>query len=277
MAEERKVEFAGNGTIKKCPNCGVQLDVFQARCPACGFAISGVEKDNTLQKFADMYINERDKERKLEMIDTFPIPNTIEDTIEFAILAVQQIKSFSTRQKENMKVGNPYMTLIGQSFGISDIFSRKKITDNDFLIAWKNKLDQVCQKARLAYPNDKASLQHLDMLVKDAENALGDFNKKKKNTKIKKAILLGAMIVLCAVSWIKLENISDSMDMKKDAKTQQLEKMFTEIQADIKEGNYDDAELKLLDFDVRYEGDAWREKKEFLKKRLEEAKEKAGE
>ena len=44
MAEERKVEFAGGGVIKKCPNCGAQIEAFHVRCPVCGFAISGVEE-----------------------------------------------------------------------------------------------------------------------------------------------------------------------------------------------------------------------------------------
>ena len=71
--------------------------------------------------------------------------------------------------------------------------------------------------------------------------------------------------------------LTKDLDKKENLKHSKSENLMTEIQADIDEGNYDDAELKLLDFDVRYEGESWKEKKEFLKKRLEKAKEKAGE
>lgn len=271
MAEERKVEFAGNGIIKKCPNCGAQLDVFQARCPACGFAISGVDKDNTVQKFADMYINERDNARKLEMINTFPIPNTIEDTIEFAILASQQIKSYAIRKKKLI-----HLTSDMGTFSLKDAWDMStkgniKVKEDDLNIAWKNKLDQVCQRAKIAYPQDRVNLERLDMLVKDAENAESG---RKKLKKIYFAVLIGSIVLGYGIF---LPMMTKSTKKEVNEKKHRLESQMSEILADIDEGNYDDAELKLLDFDVRYEGDAWREKKEFLKKRLEKAKEKAGE
>lgn len=280
MAEERKVEFAGSGTIKKCPNCGAQLEAFQARCPACGFAIGGAERGGSvaLKKFLDAYTNEKDNAHKLEMIDTFPIPNTIEDTVEFALLAAQQLKSYSMSQKERS------FTTIVKSPGLKNSWNmilkgnmgkKDNITDDDFIIAWKNKLEQVCQRAKIAYPKDRTSLEHLDMIVEDAENAVKDLKEKRKKSKI---IFYGGIIAIFILLYgIILPVMIKSDDKKEKTETQRLEKMFTEIRADIKEGNYNDAELKLLDFDVRYKGESWREKKEFLKKQLEEAKEKAGE
>lgn len=281
MAEERKVEFAGSGIIKKCPNCGQQLDVFQAKCPACGFAISGVDKGGTssVQTFLEQYLGESDNARKLDMINTFPIPNTIEDTIEFAIMAVQQVKSYAMSQKETGYANNM------SGLGLKDIFAStvngitagKMVTSTDFRIAWKNKLDQVCQRAKIAYPQDRASLQHLDMLVKDAENAVNALEKGRKKSR---TIIFASIIGISVLIYGILLPIMDRSE-KKQGETSRLEKMTAEIQTDIAEGNYDAAELRLLDFRWTYDKDEsqisiWEEKKALLVKQLE-SKKKAGE
>lgn len=316
MAEERKVEFAGNGTIKKCPNCGAQLEAFQARCPACGFAIGGADKGGTsaVQMFLDQYNAESDNARKLVMINTFPIPNTIEDTIEFAILASQQAKTYAMLEQEQKRKGGQYAGL-----GLKDLLimtvngvsSNKLINNIDFCIAWKNKLDEAYMRARISYPNDEVNLENIYMLIKDVENVVNhskntfspfsnpfknpfaSFNKTtaaskndvasskndvappKKKSKVKKVILtiIAFYVVMGVLGFI----LTKDLDKKENLKHSKFENLMTEIQADIDEGNYDDAELKLLDFDVRYEGESWKEKKEFLKKQLEKAKEKAGE
>lgn len=279
MAEERKVEFAGSGVIKKCPNCGAQIEAFQARCPACGFAISGVERGGTssLQVFMDKYLSEYNKERQLDMINTFPIPNTIEDTIEFALLAVQQVKSYAQSQKENtsvMKAYNGFFIQQWQVIGKMFTGATKEITDNDFLIAWKNKLDQVCQRAKIAYPQDRTNLERLDTLVKDAEKEFGGLKKKKARTRtIIAAVVIGFIVGIYGI----LIPIWDKHEAK-NKEIERLEKLTTEIQTDIAEGNYDDAEFKLMDFKWKYNKDEsqitiWEEKNAFLRKQLESKKE----
>ncbi|MBD5441835.1 MAG: zinc ribbon domain-containing protein [Treponema sp.] len=285
MAEERKVEFAGSGTIKKCPNCGAQLEAFQARCPVCGFAIGGAERGGSvsLKKFLDAYTNEKDNARKLEMVNTFPIPNTIEDTIEFAIVASQQVKTYAMSKKGLDKKDGKFAELCLKGLSnmtVNGIFSNK-IDYTDFCIAWKNKLDEAYMRAKISYPNDEVNLKNIYMLVTDAEDILDPSKNKKllkrfkKESKVKKIILsiIAFYVVMGVLGFI----LTKDLDKKENLKRNKFENLMTEIQADIDEGNYDDAELKLLDFDVRYEGESWREKKEFLKKQLEKAKEKAGE
>lgn len=284
MAEERKVEFAGNGTIKKCPNCGAQLEAFQARCPACGFAIGGAERGGSvsLKKFLDAYTNEKDNARKLEMIDTFPIPNTIEDTVEFALLAAQQVRSYLMRKAET---GSNEGDIQGFKAAFAEVLNgttaSKRIKNDDFRIAWQNKLDQICYRAKIAYPQEKEMIAQLDRIVDDVKNVGKETEKKAK----KKSIGDNVGIVLCIIVFFILLFGSfymfSTFDKKDKAETQRLETLMTEIQADIEEGNYDDAELKVLNLtwnlDDKEKKKDWKEKQQALKKRLEKAKEKAGE
>ena len=284
MAEERKVEFAGNGTIKKCPNCGQTLDVFQARCPACGFAIGGEERGGStaLKNFLDVYTNEKDNARKLEMIDTFPIPNTIEDTVEFALLAAQQVKSYLIRKEETGREGGDFK-------GFKDTFaevvngatSSKMITNTDFRIAWQNKLDQICYRAKIAYPQEKEKLAQLDMILDDVKNVDKETKKKIKKQSRGESVSFVLIFIVLLIIIFGCWYFAGTFEKKHKVETQRLETLMTEIQTDIAEENYDDAELKILNLTWNLDGTEkkkdWKEKQQTLKKQLEEAKEKAGE
>ncbi|MBD5408089.1 MAG: zinc ribbon domain-containing protein [Treponema sp.] len=284
MAEERKVEFAGSGTIKKCPNCGAQLEAFQARCPACGFAIGGAERGGSvsLKKFLDAYTNEKDNARKLEMIDTFPIPNTIEDTVEFALLAAQQARSYLMRAVETNSNGGDF---IGFKAAFAEVLNgtpaSKRITNVDFRIAWQNKLEQICYRAKFSYPQEKEKLAQLEMIIDDVKNVdKGTKKEAKKQSSSTVISLVLLFIVLLGIIFVLSYGLS-TLEKKNEAETQRLETLMTEIQADIEEGNYDDAELKVLNLtwnlDDKEKKKDWKEKQQALKKRLEKAKEKAGE
>ena len=284
MAEERKVEFAGNGTVKKCPNCGQTLDVFQARCPACGFAIGGEERGGStaLKNFLDVYTNEKDNVRKLEMIDTFPIPNTIEDTVEFALLAAQQVKSYLIRKEETGREGGDFK-------GFKDTFaevvngatSSKMITNTDFRIAWQNKLDQICYRAKSAYPQEKEKLAQLDMILDDVKNVDKETKKKIKKQSRGESVSFVLIFIVLLIIIFGCWYFAGTFEKKHKVETQRLETLMTEIQTDIAEGNYDTAELKLLDFRWTYDKDEsqisiWEEKTALFVKQLE-SKKKAGE
>lgn len=116
---QRKQIF--DGEIRKCPNCGAVLNAFESTCLSCGFELRGARVSSVVQDFSRLLDSvstekntstepsltvpfgkrkskkeieaeleaekEKRQERKLNLIQSFPIPNTKEDIVEFMILA----------------------------------------------------------------------------------------------------------------------------------------------------------------------------------------------
>lgn len=148
---QRKQVFEGE--IKKCPNCGEALSAFEITCHACGFELRNRTGSNAVQKLADMISKlemERPPQAKKEaisifkysipsaeptdkrianVIQSFAIPNTREDILEFMILASTNIDTDAL-----------------DSNGSSDSISQKLVTN-----AWIAKFEQSYQKAKIAF------------------------------------------------------------------------------------------------------------------------------
>lgn len=158
---ERQQEFAG--VILKCPNCGSQISQTTVICPDCGYRITGQAAVSSIQKFSDqlmklemnrkrdglgqmfgMGANPTDKQ-KLSLIQSFPIPNTIDDIQEFVLLAVGNIDV--SLSKASMK--NKYQKHTNNAWNLADM--ARTISD-----AWVGKLQQAYQKAKISFPNDPA-------------------------------------------------------------------------------------------------------------------------
>lgn len=275
MPETRKQEFVG--TIKKCPNCGQVLESFQTRCPACGYEITGVDAANSVKGFFEAYQRETDKARQLELIKNFPVPNTKEDILEFALLASQQVKSLAKSQSFRLN-------MMTAQYGERGVFGRiigtaNKVSREDFYIAWKDKLEQVQLKAEFAFGEDKRGFEQLSKIVSDAIAVSEKFEKKKKLMKLLPWGVLVAAVIMLVVEFYSIYAIFDSMNAKDAAKEAQertrLESLMTEIQADISSSNYDSAELKLTE--LRWKRDynsenieEWNAKHDILQNRLEE-------
>lgn len=86
------------GEIRKCPNCGTVLESFQARCPSCGFELNEdtSSKSKELISFIENYKNAYDVEDKINLVSSFPVPNTKVDLYEFAMLAGSEASSVQT-------------------------------------------------------------------------------------------------------------------------------------------------------------------------------------
>ena len=142
---KRKITF--DGEVHKCPNCGEVLKGFESVCSACGFEIRGVKTSETVAEFVEK-LQKADAlrggsawiahqafgentlspvdEQKISIIKNFPIPNTKEDIREFMILASTNLDPILYE-------------------------SQSKIAKTALMGAWKVKLNQAYQKAKMSF------------------------------------------------------------------------------------------------------------------------------
>lgn len=292
MSETRQQEFAG--VIKKCPQCGQPLQSFQAKCPACGYEIQDTKAVNSVKGFFEAYQQEHDEKGQLELIKNFPIPNTKEDLFEFAMLASQQIKAISEFQKSRTNMQN-YMfgslTNNGGIFGqMKNVYAGKteKISTEDFLIVWQEKLESIRQKAYLALAQDSSSLSQVNKIISGALESISALKKKKSNAKRKYIVFTVACTIFAVIIFFglykfiptymnKLNSLTESIETPEKKENLRLEMLMNEIQTEIASGNYDSAELKLADLRWKYgsekyhEADIkiWKEKKVLLQKQID--------
>jgi len=155
----RTQEYAG--TILKCPNCGESINKTTAICPSCGHQIVGasaiksetdlynrlMEIEKTRKKNIFGMGNEDEvDEKKLTLIQNFPIPNTIDDIINFMVLANTNI---------NVKLSKHKI------FNNNEGDYAKKISD-----AWVLKMQQMYQKAEIMFASDPRFAKIRDIYVK---------------------------------------------------------------------------------------------------------------
>lgn len=153
-SNERQQEYVGS--IKKCPSCGAILKSLDVVCPDCGMEISGRAASQSLSELSDMlneidepksqgavgtflkdikgvFTNEKAK-KKVEIIKNYPIPNTIGEITEFAVMASSNID----------------VKLSKKSFWNSENGGIEK----DISDAWVSKLKQAYEKAKFSFSSE---------------------------------------------------------------------------------------------------------------------------
>lgn len=158
------------GTLHKCPNCGEALKSFISSCPSCGYEIRDTKSTGSIKKFekrlyaiesrtmpqrqkersvmktifgkdfngdededieAKRIFQEQKENEKISLILNYPIPNTTEDLLEFALLVTSNI---DTRKVSFDKVTKAWLSKLEQ------IYKKAQIVIKD-----KNDLDQISQ------------------------------------------------------------------------------------------------------------------------------------
>ena len=142
----RTQEFAG--TILKCPYCGENITKTTVVCPSCGCQLVGasaiksetdlfnklMEIEKTRKKnIFGMGNDDEVDEKKLTLIQNFPIPNTIDDIVNFMVLANTNIDVKLSKKK---MFNNDYTY-------------KKRISD-----AWVSKMQQAYQKAEIMFGSE---------------------------------------------------------------------------------------------------------------------------
>ena len=194
----RVQEFEGK--IYKCPNCGETLRSFVRNCPTCGFELRGTKATSAVREFAlklEAIESRREYERprglfsrtanldriaktdeqKISLIQSFSVPNTKEDMLEFMILATSNV---------NMRSYDSTNTNISKS--------EKAIND-----AWMSKIKQVYEKAKRSYGYEE-DFQQIQSLY-DGCNA--DIKNAKKKGVVKWILMFAwipAIFIIIALS-----------------------------------------------------------------------------
>ena len=158
--QERQQEYVGK--VLKCPHCGGVITETTAICPECGMQITGRAAVSSIQAFKDQLMEIENSRKhgygqmfsftvdpadmkKLSLIRNFPIPNSVDDVVEFMLLAVANIE-VSLSKKTAMNRFNNW----GKSEETSATIATT-ISD-----AWVAKMEQVYKKAEIVFPNEPA-------------------------------------------------------------------------------------------------------------------------
>ena len=164
------------GEIRKCPNCGAVLESFQAVCPSCGFELRGdVKVASSVQKLMEKIAeieNLREEVAPVEssftstkiqlsasktdlsianVIKVFPVPNTIEEILEFVMLASSNIDS-------SMLVNRLARQFKGAP---SEVAGQNAISE-----AWLSKMNQMYKKASMSFASSP-KFQEVKMIYDD--------------------------------------------------------------------------------------------------------------
>ena len=157
---ERIQEYAG--IIMKCPNCGSVIGETTVICPDCGMKITGRGAVNSIQELKNQLMAiEGDRKKnimrmlnlpadpvdlqKLSLVRSFPIPNSIDDIVEFMLFASANIDIALSRDSALNRCLNSYK--VTETSATID----KSISD-----AWVSRMQQAYQKAEMLFPNDVA-------------------------------------------------------------------------------------------------------------------------
>lgn len=155
------------GDIRKCPACGTILQSFQTKCNDCGHEFTNISANNAISQLSKRLSEiekelqreaEKDEdysptdfvsnnqlvsmigEKQASFIDTFPIPNTKEDILEFLSLSVPLASV-----KLNWLDRNVY-----------------KPGQYKLIKSWKAKAEQTIMKARFSMKEDKKTLEEIE-------------------------------------------------------------------------------------------------------------------
>lgn len=232
--EQRKTVY--DGEIHKCPNCGEELNAFETTCPSCKWEVRDTKVSSAVSAFAEKIMqleasgSSEINDDIINLIRTFPIPNTKEDIIEFLILASSNIDTNKTHRN-----------------------------------AWETKLEQIYQKAKLTFGDNK-EFTYVTELYAEAKRNLTKHRMLSTTQKIGKGILsVPSAIVKSISNWVKESKdaqfwcgfiligcilwgafslLINSVKHEHTEKIGQLEILVEEVEKLIDAGDYDAARIK---------------------------------
>lgn len=231
---------AWEGAVHKCPHCGAQVGSFDAYCPACGNELRDKEAAGSVTELSrrlDQIESERNEngkkkglfaraaeqnavsdidQRKISLIRTYPIPNTVEDILEFVILASSNVdpEAFSS---------------------LTPDVSRKAVSE-----AWVSKCEQAIRKAEVSFSGSPL-VGRMNEMLETAREKVGRAKKKRVLAQI--ALYAGPWILLLGLIGILV--LTGAMGPEAVNREQErLDGIVESIEQDLDDGEYLRALLK---------------------------------
>lgn len=227
------------GDVRKCPACGAIVESFQTKCPECGHEFANVDANITTKKFQKK-LEEIDAEgngafggigkffgtdaittKKVQLIQTFPIPNAKEDLLEMLLLCYSNSEG------------------LGDSSSASD----NKITE-----AWRLKSKQVVEKAKMLLKD-----------VPEAQEIISKIEKEAKQRKLKKTLIITIIVVAAIALYggLGLFGLKSCVSSEKEAveAMDNLKVVSNNIDKHLKAGDIDSAANELSGFSNRIHDD----------------------
>lgn len=215
---QRQQEFEGK--IYKCPNCGEILKSFSRNCPTCGFELRGVKSTGAVREFALKMeaielkrVNERKglfgwlqktdnisgiDEQKISLIQSFSVPNTKEDMLEFMILATSNVNY------------NVYRV----DYTSKRIAKEKAVND-----AWVTKIKQVYEKAKVSYGNE-ADFQQIETIY---NTCMSEIQTTRRKSIMKYAAIICIPIAFLTILLVVLIITLPARNKKEQARLEKVE------------------------------------------------------
>ena len=192
---------SGNVKMVNCPRCGHPVDSFVSVCSYCGCEIRNATANSAVKEFEEelakieadrkqssiigdaaslvlgAYGRINDTDQKIaNLIANYPVPNNKEDVMEFLIMAVSNIDEEAYDKSFN-------------GYGINSS-GKQAIT-----AAWNSKYNQMYQKARLLFPEEK----QLDEINKMYEAKQKKISKVRSMPFMMMGILMGSLLVITMI------------------------------------------------------------------------------
>lgn len=119
---EQKRVNPKEGRLHKCPNCGELISFDDVKCPSCGYEIRDREVNASVKSLFEKVLATEDLDKKIELIKTFPIPNTREDILEFMLLAKSNFdaKYYATNKNVD-SISSAWLSKIDQCYAKAKI------------------------------------------------------------------------------------------------------------------------------------------------------------
>lgn len=200
---ERVQSYAGE--VRKCPACLSEIPAMTAVCPSCGHQLVNARSSSAVSEFAEKLqaienarqatssglfgvmlgkdyfspVNKTDS-AKINLIKTFGVPNTVEDILEFIVLAVSNIDVSALK-------------LFPFGVSMQEFKAEKALTK-----AWITKMEQIYQKGKLSFGSNAAFKKVQEIY----ETAQVEIKKRKKRNRIIVGSIVTVFVLFYAAIFI---------------------------------------------------------------------------